>query len=83
MNEICLNSEVVDLNVWVVAVSYREGGGTYQVDPNTRKYEPKTEPLYQRFMINYFGLGIDAKIGAGFEKRRTNVRCCNKVVYAL
>lgn len=82
MTEICLNSEEMFLNVWTVIVRYKDEGGTFIVDPKTRKYQPKIEPLYQRFMINYFGMGMDAKIGTGFEKKRTSVRCCNKVVYA-
>lgn len=42
-------------------------------------------------MINYWGMGEDARIGVGkllillkvtgFEKNRTKTRCCNKVVY--
>lgn len=32
-------------------------------------------------MINYFGIGMDGMIGAGFEKKRTGIRCCNKFVY--
>jgi hypothetical protein len=34
-------------------------------------------------MVNYCGIGDDAMIGIGFEKRRTGNRCCNKFVYAI
>jgi hypothetical protein len=34
-------------------------------------------------MINYFSMGEDARVGTGFEKKRTNNRCCNNVNYAL
>lgn len=34
-------------------------------------------------MINYFGLGEDAKIGLLFERMRTNNRVCNKAAYGV
>lgn len=32
-------------------------------------------------MINYFSIGVDARIGFGFDKNRTPYQCCNKFVY--
>lgn len=32
-------------------------------------------------MSNYCSLGVDARIGLGFDRNRTKYRCCNKVVY--
>jgi diacylglycerol kinase (ATP) len=32
-------------------------------------------------MINYFSMGEDARVGAGFEKNRTESRFCNKALY--
>lgn len=34
-------------------------------------------------MINYFSMGEDARVGAGFEKKRTKSRLCNQCVYAF
>ncbi len=34
-------------------------------------------------MINYISMGEDARVGIGFDKKRTNTRCCNNVVYGL
>lgn len=34
-------------------------------------------------MSNYFSMGIDSRIGLGFDKRRTKSKCCNKCVYGL
>ncbi len=33
-------------------------------------------------MCNYFSLGIESRIGLGFEKKRTNHAVTNKCVYA-
>lgn len=38
--------------------------------------------LYQRKLSNYCSIGIDARIGFGFDKNRTKNRMCNKIVYA-
>lgn len=34
-------------------------------------------------MTCYFNIGIDAEIGANFERSRTKYRCCNKILYAV
>ena len=36
---------------------------------------------YERFMISYFSMGEDARVGTGFEKNRTKYRCCNNLTY--
>ena len=37
--------------------------------------------LFQRLMSNYFSIGLDARIGLGFDKHRTKTKCCNKIMY--
>lgn len=32
-------------------------------------------------MCNYFSLGVESRVGLGFEKKRTGNAFCNKVVY--
>ena len=41
----------------------------------------KNETFFERYMINYFGLGEESRVGAGFEKNRSGRRCCNKCIY--
>jgi diacylglycerol kinase (ATP) len=36
---------------------------------------------YRRSFINYFSLGYDARVGFGFEKKRSGSRCWNKCIY--
>lgn len=39
------------------------------------------EKVFKKKMSNYFSIGVDARIGYGFDKSRTGNRCCNKCVY--
>jgi len=32
-------------------------------------------------MSNYFSVGVDARVGVGFDKKRTKKKCCNKCMY--
>lgn len=34
-------------------------------------------------MINYFSMGEDARVGTGFEKKRTKNRFCNNLTYGV
>lgn len=49
----------------------------------TRRQEGLGKDVYERDMINYFGLGEDGRVGYGFEMHRTNNRCCNRTVYGV
>jgi diacylglycerol kinase (ATP) len=81
VTEICWHSTERRINVWNLMINFKEGGGCYEVDPKTKDYIPKSENYFERLMINYWGMGEDARVGVGFEKNRTATRCCNKVVY--
>jgi hypothetical protein len=43
----------------------------------------KQGQLHKVSMACYFNLGIDAEIGVYFEKKRTNERLCNKILYGI
>ena len=32
-------------------------------------------------MCNYFSIGVESRIGLGFDKKRTGYVCCNKLFY--
>jgi diacylglycerol kinase (ATP) len=34
-------------------------------------------------MCNYFSIGIESRVGLGFDKKRTKSAACNKVCYGL
>jgi diacylglycerol kinase (ATP) len=53
------------------------------VGSSTRKKEPVElkQNQYKRYMCNYFSLGVESRVGLGFEKKRTSNAICNKCVY--
>ena len=81
IHEICLNSQERSLDIWTVLLKFRAGGTTYEIDSTTRQYKARNETFFERFMINYFSMGEDCRIGTGFEKNRTKYRLCNEAVY--
>jgi hypothetical protein len=81
MTEICINSREERLNVWTVKVTYKKGGDTLLWNSRTRRLEPVGKEVFERDMINYFGIGEDGRIGLGFDMNRTTNRWCNKAVY--
>jgi len=55
-----------------------------KTEKRSRKKDEKTNKNlteYRRSFINYFSLGYDARVGFGFDKLRTQSRCCNKFMY--
>ena len=65
ITEICWHSSEKRINIWSLMVTFKEGGGTYEVNPATKSYELKSEPFFERYMINYWGMGEDARVGVG------------------
>jgi diacylglycerol kinase (ATP) len=80
IQEICLNVEVKSINIWRVLLKYRQGGDTYFIN-SLKQYQAMNKTVYERFMISYFSMGEDARVGTGFEKNRTKYRCCNNLTY--
>jgi diacylglycerol kinase (ATP) len=83
VHEICLNAEEKFLNVWSVIVTYKKGGATMEIDSTSREYITRSETVFERNMINYFSMGEDARVGTGFDKKRTTNRFCNQFTYAV
>lgn len=81
IKEICLNTKEQNFNVWSVLVKFRSGGAAFEVDAKTRKFKEKHETIFERYMINYSGLGEDGRVGVEFEMKRTGNKCCNDLIY--
>ena len=65
-----------------------EGGGFGKVRKDSKSFTKSlmkdgehNKLFFSKMMSNYFSIGLDARIGLGFDKRRTSTKCCNKVVY--
>ena len=51
------------------------------VNSKTKLKESIGKKVYERHMSNYFSVGVESRVGLGFDKKRTTVGCCNKTVY--
>ena len=81
IKELCLNSYEKKFNVWSIMIKYKPGGTSYDIDSKTREFVERNETVFEKYMINYFGIGEDGRLGLDFERNRTKYRWCNKAVY--
>ena len=80
----------VPMDLWVLEVTVKPIGHFISIknDGTVRYKSPLTEAdgtktlTYRRIFSNYMSFGIDAKIGIGFERKRTKSKCGNKIRYA-
>jgi diacylglycerol kinase family enzyme len=83
VREICLNCEVKDLDIWSIIVKFKQGGTTLELDSKTKNYKARNEEFFERYMVSYFGMGEDARVVMGFERKRTKSRFLNNCVYGI
>lgn len=84
-----INAPIQDLDIWDVQIDMYEGGGMYKVKRQggviTKETfvggQPGVPAVHKQMLSNYLSIGIDARIGFGFDKSRSNSRWWNKVVY--
>ena len=80
-----VNSSLEKFNIWEIKVYLRDTpeSGMWQISSKTKKKEPlELKSLcYSRYMCNYFSIGVESRVGLGFEKKRTTNAHCNKCVY--
>lgn len=83
-----INAKIEDFDIWEVNIFASENGffrrikkqdGGFTKEVLYDKDLPKK--LLTKKLSNYFSLGVDARIGYGFDKKRTQSACCNKCVY--
>ena len=61
-----------------------ENGRIQHITHNHKNQALKTDledKFIKKIFCNYLSIGADARIGLGFDKKRTNSRLCNKIVY--
>ena len=69
-------------NVWDITVHLRDDGGDIlQWDSREKQKKSFQSKIYKRPMCNYFSVGIESRIGLGFEKSRSNHYIKNKCIY--
>jgi len=69
------------LDVWKVKLCVDGGCGEIDVVNSDRVSESLQDSEIETTMINYFSVGLDGRMGFGFDKHRTNSRMCNLGVY--
>lgn len=74
---------------WEIKAEVHELGGfgrvsksRNSVNKNILKFGEENQLVIHRLMSNYFSVGLDARIGLGFDKHRTTKKCCNRFFYA-
>ena len=78
-----LRCQIRQLDIWDVEVKTRVGGGIQRVKNNGKRKNTlhflgrvnrsgtfEKDRILKRKMSNYFSIGVDAKIGFRFEKKR-------------
>jgi diacylglycerol kinase (ATP) len=84
-----LSAEVRNFDLWDIQVTVSDDGGQIRQIKNKQKVVMKdgsqlidhklttlTKP-----MCNYFSIGIESRVGLGFDKKRTKSQLLNKTVY--
>jgi diacylglycerol kinase (ATP) len=82
-----LEAEVIDFDIWNVEIKAADDGGHIKQVKNGLKVimkESETDrKLLSKPMCNYFSLGIESRVGLGFDKKRTTSAFRNKMRYAI
>jgi diacylglycerol kinase (ATP) len=82
-----LSAEVIDFDIWKVELRVAESGGMIKQVKDGEKVammDGETErKVLVKPMCNYFSVGIESRVGLGFDKKRTTSAFRNKVRYVL
>jgi diacylglycerol kinase (ATP) len=82
-----IGADVIDFDIWNVELKVEDAGGMIKQVKDGEKVpmmEGSTErKVLIKPMCNYFSLGIESRIGLGFDKKRTTSAFRNKVRYVL
>ncbi|CDU20013.1 hypothetical protein YYC_00590 [Plasmodium yoelii 17X] len=81
-------SEILYHDYWNIEVVLNEDGYFDKINSKTKQKETLTKnndnvKNLKFHMTNYFSIGIDSRIGRGFERHRKNNAILNKMVYAI
>jgi len=91
-----VDASVEDFDIWDIVIETYEYGGVKQIyrEGKSTKFTKRfvtveheeTKQQVKAFVVkkkmcNYFSFGIDSRIGYGFDKKRTQSRCKNQLVY--
>lgn len=82
-------AEIMHFDLWKITVNTTTAGGVFKIRKLANGFERvpvmtdegiRTSE-YSRHMSNYFSIGVDARIGLGFDKKRSSSKACNRCIY--
>ncbi|SBT78229.1 diacylglycerol kinase, putative [Plasmodium ovale] len=81
-------SKIEKHDYWNIHVVLKTDGYFNKISSKTKKKETLTEnneniKELKLCMSNYFSIGIDSRIGRGFERHRQKSAFCNKLIYII
>ncbi|PFH34637.1 diacylglycerol kinase accessory domain (presumed) domain-containing protein [Besnoitia besnoiti] len=82
-------ARVVQHDLWSVKVALKGNGEFTKINSETRKKQVIHDELGRRMesmafvMSNYFSMGVESRIGRGFDRHRTQSQFLNKVTYGI
>lgn len=81
------SAPVIKQDLWDLTLEVHPGGEFKQIDSKTRKKKilegPDAVPMTRlnKKVCNYFSIGIESRIGIGFDRHRKQSQVRNKIVY--
>jgi diacylglycerol kinase (ATP) len=78
-----VNAHDEKFNVWDITWHFRESGDVFSWNSKNKSKESLGVKTFHRLMSNYFSIGVESRIGLGFEKKRTKSRISNKIRYGI
>ncbi len=82
-----LRAEVVDFDIWNIEMRVTEDGGKIKQVKEGKKVVMKDGEMDRKVlskpMCNYFSVGIESRVGLGFDKKRTTSTFGNKLRYVI
>ncbi|EZG72984.1 putative diacylglycerol kinase [Gregarina niphandrodes] len=82
-----LDSKVILHDIWDLQIKLREGGCFKKIDSSTRQKivlkdnDGQSSLIMRKKLNNYFSLGVESRIGIGFDRHRKQSAFRNKIVY--
>ncbi|KAF4745480.1 hypothetical protein FOZ62_020783, partial [Perkinsus olseni] len=82
-----LHASIVPFDIWEVEISCTASGSIQQVKNSVKTPLRNEDGEILRHLMkpicNYFSVGVESRVGLGFDKHRTKSQLLNKAVYVM
>lgn len=84
-----LNAVPLHLDIWNIEIEVHDNGRFEKIKRLPKGFiretlkdsDGESTKIYSRLMTNYFSIGLDARIGLGFDKKRSKNKYKNRMIY--